>query len=682
MKQQYLRAKIAILKGFPLADKLESARPDKGANRAVCIHKVEHSWTMKNRALNLDFGQPPHDTLYGVFESRAKTNPGDIAIEVPGRAPLDFKRLRQLINETLSSLNQAGIGRGDRVAMVLPNGPEMAAAFLAVGAAATCAPLNPGYRRSEFEFFLSDLNAKALLIQAGMDSPSRDVAAEKGIPVIELAPELEAPAGVFSLRADIDAAASHGGPASAEDIALVLHTSGTTSRPKIVPLSHRNICTSAHNIGLTLGLSSKDRCLNVMPLFHIHGLIAGVLSSLAAGGRTICMCEFSAPEFFEMMQNYRPTWYSAVPTIHQTLLSRLEEHRHLVENHQLRFIRSSSAALPPQVMSDLEQAFGVPVLESYGMTEAAHQMASNPLPPQKRKPGSAGIAAGPDVAIMDEQGNLLDSGETGEIVIRGGNITKGYEGNEQANAEAFTNGWFRTGDQGYLDNEGYLFITGRLKEIINRGGEKVSPREIDEVLLSHPEVAQAVAFAVPHPSLGEDIAAAVILKDGTELTAPALREYLFGKIADYKIPSQLLIVNEIPKGPTGKIQRIGLAEKFTKALQHDYIAPESDLEKTIVDIFKEILDIEKVSMNENFFALGGDSIRATQAVARIRTAFQIEIPIITLFRKPTVEELAAEVARLMESNDGDDLTDILAELENLSDEEAERLLNDLDGGAP
>ncbi len=631
-----------------------------------------------NRALNVDYGFPAHDTLYQVFETKAKTNPSDAAIEAPSREALDFWNLGKHINATIACLNEAGIGRNDRVALVLPNGPEMGAAFLAVGAAATCAPLNPGYRKSEFEFFLSDLNAKALLIQAGMDSPARDVAAERKIPIIELQPSLDDPAGVFSLRCGTRHTISHGGPAQPGDIALVLHTSGTTSRPKIVPLTHRNICTSAHNIGLTLDLSSKDRCLNVMPLFHIHGLIAGILSSLAAGGSTVCMSKFSAAGFFELLHQYKPSWYTAVPTIHQTLLSKLDEHRDQLENHRLRFIRSSSAALPPQVMADLEEAFGVPVLESYGMTEAAHQMASNPLPPLTRKPGSAGLAAGPEVAIMDEKGNLLPPGEKGEIVIQGDNITSGYEGNEQANAEAFTNGWFRTGDQGYLDNEGYLFITGRLKEIINRGGEKVSPREIDELLVEHPDVSQAVAFALPHPSLGEDIAAAVVLHEGANLTEAALRDYLFGKIADFKIPSQLLIVDMIPKGPTGKVQRIGLAEKFSDLLTRDHLAPESDLEKTIADIIKEVLGAENISMNDNFFALGGDSIRATQAAARIRATFQVELPIITLFRKPTVIELANEVAHLTENKGDDDIADILAELESMSDEDAERLLNELD----
>jgi len=578
-----------------------------------------------SQALNYDYGVPSHDSLYRLIDAHARQTPDAIAIEVPSRKPLNYQILSSYISEVVSQLKSMGVGRGDRVAMVLPNGPEMAVAFLAIGAAATCAPLNPGYRKSEFEFYLSDLNAKVLLIQSGMDSPAREVAAERNIPVIELSPSSEAEAGIFSLTSDANADINQGGYAEADDIALVLHTSGTTSRPKIVPLTHQNICASAHNIGLTLNLSGNDCCLNVMPLFHIHGLIAGVLSSLAAGGRTVCTTGFAASDFFELMQTYRPTWYTAVPTIHQTILSNLSDHKQVLENHQLRFIRSSSAALPPQVMSDLENAFKVPVLESYGMTEAAHQMASNPLPPYKQKPGSAGIAAGPDVAIMDDAGKLLSSGKTGEIVIRGNNITAGYENNDEANATAFTNGWFRTGDQGYLDNEDYLFITGRLKEIINRGGEKVSPREIDEVLLEHPDVIQAVAFSLPHPSLGEDVAAAVILRKDTELTEPMLRGYLFGKLADFKIPSQLLIVDAIPKGPTGKIQRIGLAEKFSQELQREFIAPESELEITVAGIFKEILNVEQVSMNDNFFALGGDSIRATQAVSRIRSTFQMDM---------------------------------------------------------
>jgi acyl-CoA synthetase (AMP-forming)/AMP-acid ligase II len=262
------------------------------------------------------------------------------------------------------------------------------------------------------------------------------------------------------------------------------------------------------------------------------------------------------------MEAARPTWYTAVPTMHQAIVSRAGRNRSAIEANPLRLIRSSSSSLPPQVMAELEETFSCPVIESYGMTEATHQMASNPLPPAARKPGSVGVAAGPEVAIMDAGGRLLPQGETGEIVIRGDNVTAGYENNPEANAENFTEGWFRTGDQGVIDPEGYLTITGRLKEIINRGGEKISPREVDEVLMDHPAVAQAVTFAMPHPKLGEDVAAAVVPREGETVEERALREFAAARLADFKVPRKVLVLDEIPKGATGKLQRIGLAEKL------------------------------------------------------------------------------------------------------------------------
>ncbi len=342
----------------------------------------------------------------------------------------------------------------------------------------------------------------------------------------------------------------------------MLHTSGTTSRPKIVPLSQRNLAASAQHIARTLAFTSADRGLNIMPLFHIHGLIAGILAPLSAGGQVCCTPGFNALKFFAWMEEARPTWYTAVPTMHQTILARAANNRAVIEANPLRFIRSSSSAMPTQVIREIEETFGAPLVESYGMTEAAHQMAANPLPPAVRKPGTVGIAAGPDVAIMDMQGALLPAGETGEIVIRGENVTRGYENNPKANAEAFTNGWFRTGDQGVMDADGYLTITGRLKEIINRGGEKVSPREVDEVLMDHPAVAQVVTFAVPHDKLGEDVGAAVVLREGASLTEKELRAFAAERLADFKVPRKVLFLDEIPKGATGKLQRIGLAAKL------------------------------------------------------------------------------------------------------------------------
>lgn len=491
-----------------------------------------------------------------------------VAVAAPERPPLTFAGLRRQVRDTVQALNQLGYGRGDAVAIVLPNGPEMATAFLGVASGCVSAPLNPAYRDEEFEFYLSDLEAKALIVAAGSDSVAVDVARRLGIAVVELVADPSGPAGQFSLRGpdgqvvrlEVGAEPDLAAP---DDVALILHTSGTTSRPKQVPLRQRNLAASARHIGQTLALTPADRCLNIMPLFHIHGLIAATLSSLAAGGSVFCTPGFNALRFFAWLDEAHPTWYTAVPTMHQAILARADRNQEIIARNPLRFIRSSSASLPPQVMAALEATFNAPVIESYGMTEAAHQMASNPLPPRPRKPGSVGVAAGPEVAIMDDEGNLLGPGETGEVVIKGPNVTSGYVNNPKANAEAFTDGWFRTGDQGYQDAEGYLFLTGRLKEIINRGGEKISPREVDEVLLDHPAVAQVCTFAMPHDKLGEEVAAAVVLVEGAPpVSERELRDFCAGRLADFKVPRKVMVLPEIPKGATGKIQRIGLAAKL------------------------------------------------------------------------------------------------------------------------
>ncbi|MEZ4660085.1 MAG: AMP-binding protein [Caldilineaceae bacterium] len=594
---------------------------------------------------------PEFYSIHQMLRRQAAQNPSGFAILASDRMPLTYPALYRHIQHMVQWLNSYGIARNDRVAIVLPNGPEMAIAFLGVSAGATSAPLNPAYRASEFDFYLSDLNAKALLTQSDFASPAREVARARGIPILEISGKLHAEAGTFSLvdsQQEGDWAADFALP---EDVALVLHTSGTTSRPKIVPLTHQNICTSAHNIKTTLQLTPQDRCLNIMPLFHIHGLMAAVLASLSAGASVVCTPGFQADPFFEWLPAYQPTWYTAVPTMHQTILANVEAHRALVANCALRFIRSSSASLPPQVMQGLEDAFNAPVIEAYGMTEAAHQMASNPLPPLPRKPGTVGVAAGPDVQIMDEAGNFRVAGEAGEIVIRGANVTLGYENNAAANESAFTNGWFRTGDQGVMDGDGYLSITGRIKEMVNRGGEKIAPREVDEALLDHPDVAQAVAFAVPHPTLGEDLAAAVVLRTDAKTTAPELREFAFARLADYKVPSQIVIVDEVPKGPTGKLQRIGLAEKLASALQADYVSPRNSLEETLARIWAEALKLERVSIQDNFFALGGDSLSAASITLTMAKLVAKELHPSIVFRAPTIAQLSVLLENGLADND-------------------------------
>lgn len=499
-----------------------------------------------------------------IFELLQAGDDEAVAISGLDRPDLTYRGLREQVSATANALNSFGLGRNDRVAIVLPNGPRMATAFVAASSCTTTAPLNPAYKKDEYDFYLADLNARALIVEKGSDSPAVQAATEHGIAILEIDSASAEPAGTFSFVGG-SAASPTGNPgmARADDTALVLHTSGTTSRPKIVPLSHANVCASAANIQETLGLVAEDVCLNVMPLFHIHGLMAAILATLGKGGSAWCSPGFDALRFYSWLEQANPTWYTAVPTMHQAILARAARNEAIVADSRLRFIRSSSSSLPAQVFHELEDTFEVPVVEAYAMTEASHQMTCNQLPPGVRKPGTVGCAAGPEVAVMHvSQPDLLPQGATGEVVIRGDNVTSGYENNPDANAECFVNGWFRTGDQGVMDEDGYLTITGRLKEIINRGGEKISPREVDDILMDHQAVQQVVTFAMPHKSLGEEVAAAVVLREGESADEASIRSFAAEHLASFKVPRKILILDEIPKGATGKLQRIGLAEKL------------------------------------------------------------------------------------------------------------------------
>jgi oxalate---CoA ligase len=467
---------------------------------------------------------------------------------------LDHAALGAAVGALADQLRTAGLGPGDRIAIVLPNGPAMALVLLAAMAVGCAAPLNPRYREDEFRFYLDDLGAAALVTREG-ESPEAHAAAPSGTVRIGV--------GGDGLAVQLSTAAPDGrtpaaGRPSAEDPGLVLHTSGTTSRPKIVPLRQRNLAQSARNIAASLQLTAADRSLTVMPLFHIHGIMAGLLAPLAAGGSVICTPGFDAFKFHRWVEELQPTYYTAVPTMHQMVLARAPERRATT----LRFVRSSSASLPGPVLASLSGLFGVPVVEAYGMTEASHQMTCNPLPPGVAKPGSVGRPAGIEVAILDATNRVLPPGQRGEVAIRGATVVDGYENNPEANAAAFTDGWFRTGDEGRLDEDGYLFLTGRLKEQINRGGEKISPLEVDDILLGHPAVAEAVTFAIPHDKLGEDVGAAVVLVVGHEVSEGDLRAHVGRQLAPFKVPARILFLTELPKGATGKVQRIGLAARL------------------------------------------------------------------------------------------------------------------------
>ncbi len=587
--------------------------------------------------------------LLGDISSRpASADEEAPSLLAPGRAAMSRAGLRRQIESVARDLAAAGVRPRDRVAICLPDGPEMAAAFLGVASVAASAPLNPAYREEEFSFYLADLAPSALLLPAASDSPARRAADRLGVRVLELTADPRT-SGSFRLSGSADAQDAEAlPPAGPGEVALLLHTSGTTSRPKLVALTHRNLWTSAEHIVRSLALTSEDRCLNVMPLFHIHGLVAALLSSLLAGGSVVCAPGFQAPMFFDWMEEFQPTWYTAVPTMHQAVLLRARQPGWFRERGRLRFVRSSSAPLPPTVLAELESVFAVPVIEAYGMTEAAHQMASNPLPPEDRRPGSVGRAAGPEIAILGEKSEFVGPDTRGEVVIRGANVTAGYVNDPSANESAFVRGWFRTGDQGYLDAGGYLTLTGRLKEIINRGGEKISLREIDEALLEHPAVSQAVAFAIPDARLGEDVGVAVVLEANADAAPSDLRDFLSKRLADFKVPRRIVVVAEIPKGPTGKLQRIGLAQKLGVTAAEvpagsgvPFVAPRTSVERKIARTWIEVLRVDPIGMTDDFVAVGGDSVLAAQIVARIRESFGVDVSLPEFFEAGTVEGLAA-----------------------------------------
>lgn len=580
----------------------------------------------------------------------ARETPDAVALAAPGWAGVSYAELAEQICTARAALHTLGLGRQHRIALVLPNGPELAALFLTLSASAVCAPLNPAYRPREFEYFLRNLRADALLVRKGDDSPAIAVAEALGLPVLELAARRDAGGSLFSWLGETKYPPISDEETQSDDLALLLYTSGTTAEPKLVPLTHRNLFNAAVQICAATELTAQDRCLNVMPLFHIHGL-STVLASVIVGASVVCLPAFSADAFYEGLEKFKPTWYTAAPTIHQAILERAPRERERVENHSLRFVRSASAPMPPQVIREMERVFKVPFIEAYGMTETAPQISSNPLPPRPRKPGSVGLAAGPELGIMDEEGRLLPAGETGEVVVRGANVMRGYENNPVANAAAFRDGWFRTGDRGYLDAEGYLYVTGRIKEIINRGGEKIAPREVEQVLLEHPAVARAVTFAVPHARLGEDVAAMVVLRAGQTVTAAELRRFCAQELAAFKVPRTVLMVDEIPQGHTAKVQRARLAARtglVKPALESNGQAaapePHPVIQEMLMEWWSEVLRVEGVSVDADFFQLGGDSLNAASIAARIRDAFQLEMPLSTFFDAPTIEGMADWIA--------------------------------------
>eukprot|EP00256_Glycine_max_P053142 XP_014619651.1 oxalate--CoA ligase [Glycine max] len=514
-------------------------------------------------------------TLTTLLRHVAAKFPSRRAISVAAKFDLTHSRLHRLVESAAAQLVSAGVKPGDVVALTFPNTIEFVVMFLAViRARATAAPLNSAYTAEEFEFYLSDSESKLLLTSPEGNKPAQAAASKLSIPhatasitkaeneEAELSlsllnhPELNSVNSVESLVNDPD------------DVALFLHTSGTTSRPKGVPLTQYNLLSSVKNIDSVYRLTESDSTVIVLPLFHVHGLIAGLLSSLGAGAAVALPAagRFSASAFWKDMIKYSATWYTAVPTIHQIILDRHSSNPEPVYP-RLRFIRSCSASLAPVILGKLEEAFGAPVLEAYAMTEASHLMASNPLPQDgAHKSGSVGKPVGQEMGILDESGRVQEAGISGEVCIRGSNVTKGYKNNVAANTASFLFDWFHTGDIGYFDSDGYLHLVGRIKELINRGGEKISGREVDAVLLSHPEIAQAVAFGVPDAKYGEEIYCAVIPREGSNVDEAEVLRFSKTNLASFKVPKKVFITDSLPKTATGKILRRLVAEHFVSQI--------------------------------------------------------------------------------------------------------------------
>lgn len=595
--------------------------------------------------------------IFDMLSNNAANHPDLPAILSPGRDALSCSELLVFADQVIRDLRLFGFGRRDRVAVVAGNGPEFASAVTAISTGCICVPLNPIFTAIEWKRYLTDLQISALVIEKEVDTSCREVAEELAIPVIDLLPRRHEPAGKFALSASFSRKAVVDGYGKPDDLAFLLPTSGTTSRPKVVPLSHSNICVSAQNVVRSIELRESDLLLNVLPFYHAHGLISGLFSSLMACSGIICPSGFDASKAMSWIEEFRPTWITGVPAIYQAILREASKQENLPASNSLRLLRSASASMTRNTFEALETQFGVPVIEAYGMTEAASQIASNPLPPKARKIGSVGLAAGPEVAVMDADGKMLPTGQVGEIVMRGPNVTCGYLANSEANHQAFFDDWLRTGDLGFLDSDGYLFISGRSKEIINRGGQNIAPREIEEVLIDHPLITEVAAFSVEHQKLGEDIGIAIVLANNAELTVQGIRRFAATRLSSHKLPRKIYVVPEIPKLTTGKIQRAGLAKQLREAgytpldsRGKTQYRPGTKVEKVLADIWIQVLELPEVDILDDFFLVGGDSLTATQVISRIRNRLNVEIPMSVFFDAPTVQGLAAHVEAVSDAD--------------------------------
>jgi acyl-CoA synthetase (AMP-forming)/AMP-acid ligase II/thioesterase domain-containing protein len=571
----------------------------------------------------------------------AEEAPAATALAAPGYQPLSYSRLWNHLETTRQALRAAGVQPGQIVTLVTRQGPEALSAYLAIAGEFACAPLNPALTEVEFRSHLSRLGARTLLVQDDLAPQSVAIARELGIGVARISIEPQHAAGEFII-ASIEMPSR---PGRAIPGALILHTSATTGRPKLVPLSQANLQALALASSRAAQLSATDRLLSVMPMFHLHGL-SSASAQLIRGGAVICTSGFDAGRFQDWLDEFSPTWGSFNPAILRVILALRREHPELLHRWPFRFVRTGGAAAEPWLVTSFEELFRTSVLDSYGMTEASGITRERA---GARKPGSVGQSIGLEIAILDDSGRNLPAEAEGEIAVRGATVTSGYLDDPEANRIAFQNGWFHTGDIGRLDMDGFLYITGRKKEMINRGGQKIFPTEVDQALARHPAVLEAAAFAVSHPTLGEDLAAAVVLRPGASATEPDLRRFLGTQLAAYKIPRSIVFLENMPRTASGKLKRAHLAEQIGRAREIPAAAPQEvslalqAIQSKLLDIWSRILEAPEIGIQDDFFGLGGDSLSAALMLAETEKALHISrgaLGRVELFDNLTIQGLA------------------------------------------
>jgi acyl-CoA synthetase (AMP-forming)/AMP-acid ligase II/thioesterase domain-containing protein/acyl carrier protein len=599
---------------------------------------------------------PATETIADILRRHAQATPDAPAIVSEGQDPLTYGEFAKLLDRIQGRLNSFGFGRGDRIATVGGNDPATSALLTGIWGCAAAVPMNPVLSVGEFAIYLRDLKVQAVAVDAELETAVRGVARGMGIPVFEVERINRNVAGMIDLQSDeTPREALRPGPSQLEDLAMVLTTSGTTSHSKVVPITQRQLSTKFGRTARAYGLTAADRCLNLMPLFHAHGIFA-LGHELLTGGSFVTLSEFSAGAFFRLLETLEPTWYTGSYTFHMAIHAAAANHAAAIEKSRLRFFRTASGHLDPKVATDLETWFRAPIMTNYGSTEIS-SMCCTPMPPGIRKPGTVGLPAGGEVAIMaPDNAAFLPRGQRGEVVVDSSNDFSGYENDPAANAQCFIGKWFRTGDEGFLDEDGYLTLTGRIKDIINRGGEKITPSEVDKALMGHPDVTTAVTFPVPHATLGEEVAAAVVPAKGAALTDETLTHFLRGRLAPFKVPRRFVIVDEIPKGPTGKFARKDLARAFglVTELMAVRSGPADDrsatpLEAQLQRLWAEVLGLRRVGLHEDFFMLGGDSLQAVDLFLRVEKEIGRRLPRSVLFEAGTVARMAERIEQVLPS---------------------------------